>query len=128
MVIDYVIDGRNRRIGKKVDGILVQGFLYQDQLNPVAELDGTGNITARFVYGSKSNVPDYMIKNNVTYRIVSDHLGSPRLIVNTTDGAIIQQIDYDEFGNIIKDTNPGFQPFGFAGGLDDQQNYSIQTF
>ncbi len=121
MVIDYVIDGRNRRIGKKVDGILVQGFLYQDQLNPVAELDGTGNITARFVYGSKSNIPDYMIKNNVTYRIVSDHLGSPRLIVNTTDGAIIQQIDYDEFGNIIKDTNPGFQPFGFAGGLYDQQ-------
>ncbi len=120
MVIDYVIDGRNRRIGKKVDGILVQGFLYQDQLNPVAELDGTGNITARFVYGSKSNIPDYMIKNNVTYRIVSDHLGSPRLIVNTTDGAIIQQIDYDEFGNVINDTNPGFQPFGFAGGLYDQ--------
>ena len=41
--IDYVIDGRNRRIGKKVNGALVQGFLYADQLNPVAELDGSGN-------------------------------------------------------------------------------------
>jgi len=120
MTIDYVIDGRNRRIGKKVDGVLTQGFLYQDQLNPVAELDGTGNIISRFVYGSKANVPDYMIKNNVTYRIVSDHLGSPRLIVNAVDGSIIQQMDYDEFGNITNDTNPGFQPFGFAGGLYDQ--------
>ncbi len=25
--IEYVIDGRNRRIGKKVDGALVEGFL-----------------------------------------------------------------------------------------------------
>jgi len=120
MVIDYVIDGRNRRIGKMVNGSLVQGFLYQDQLNPIAELDGLGNITTRFVYGAKSNVPDYMIKNNVTYRIVSDHLGSPRLVVNTTDGSIVQQMDYDEFGNVTNDTNPGFQPFGFAGGLYDQ--------
>ena len=27
--IDYLIDGQNRRIGKKVNGALVQGFLYQ---------------------------------------------------------------------------------------------------
>jgi len=120
MAIDYVIDGRNRRVGKKVNGNLVQGFLYQDQLNPIAELDGSGNIRSRFVYGSKSNVPDYMIKNNVTYRIISNHLGSPILVVNTTDGSITQQMDYDEFGNVTNDTNPGFQPFGFAGGLYDQ--------
>jgi YD repeat-containing protein len=35
-VIDYVIDAANRRIGKKVDGALVQSFLYQDRLKPVA--------------------------------------------------------------------------------------------
>ncbi|MDQ7002467.1 MAG: RHS repeat protein, partial [Ghiorsea sp.] len=49
--VDYVIDGRNRRVGKKVNGTLVQGFLYKDQLNPVAELDGAGNVVSRFVYG-----------------------------------------------------------------------------
>ena len=37
-----------------------------------------------------------------------------------TDGSITQRIDYDEFGNITQDTNPGWQPFGFAGGLYDQ--------
>jgi RHS repeat-associated protein len=40
--------------------------------------------------------------------------------VNTADGSIAQRIDYDEFGNITADTNPGFQPFGFAAGLYDQ--------
>ena len=58
-----------------------------------------------------------MVKGGQTYRIVSDHLGSVRLVVNTSMGAIAQRIDYDEFGNITADTNPGFQPFGSAGGL-----------
>ena len=120
-VIEYVIDGQNRRIGKKVNGTLTTGWLYQNQLNPVAELDGSGVIVSRFVYGSKANVPDYLIKGGVTYRIVSDHLGSPRLVINTATGVVAQRIDYDEFGNITQDTAPGFQPFGFAGGLYDQQ-------
>jgi len=118
--LEYVIDGLNRRIGKKVNGVLVQGLLYQDNLNPVAELDGAGNVISRFVYASKLNVPDYMIRSGVRYRIISDQLGSPRLVVNAQTGAIVQRIDYDEFGNLISDSNPGFQPFGFAGGIDDR--------
>jgi RHS repeat-associated protein len=41
-------------------------------------------------------------------------------VVNTSTGAITEQINYDEFRDVIGDTNPGFQPFGFAGGLYDQ--------
>ncbi len=124
--IQYVIDGQNRRVGKKVNGVLVQKFLYQNQLNPVAELDGSGNVVARFVYGSRSNVPDLMIKGGVTYRIISDHLGSPRFVINTATGAVVQQIDYDEFGNVTLDSNPGFQPFGFAGGLYDEDTKLVR--
>ena len=120
MTIDYVIDGQNRRVGKKVDGVLTQGFLYKDQLNPIAELDGNNQIVSRFVYGTKINVPDYMVKGGMTYRIISDHLGSPRLVVNIGDGSIAQRMDYDTWGNVVSDTNPGFQPFGFAGGIYDQ--------
>ncbi len=118
-IISYVIDGQNRRVGKKVDGILVQGWLYQDQLNPVAELDGAGNVVASFVYGTRPNVPDYMVKGITTYRILSDHLGSPRLVIDEATGTVAQRLDYDEFGQVTQDTNVGFQPFGFAGGLFD---------
>ncbi|HEX8618598.1 MAG TPA: IPT/TIG domain-containing protein, partial [Thermoanaerobaculia bacterium] len=118
--IEYVIDGRNRRVGKKIDAALVQGWLYADQLRIVAELDPTNAVISRFVYGTRRNVPDYMIKGGVAYRIVSDHLGSPRMIVNVSDGTIAQTIEYDEFGRVLSDSNPGFQPFGFAGGLHDR--------
>jgi RHS repeat-associated protein len=118
--IEYVIDAQDRRVGKKINGTLAQGFLYDGQLQIIAELDGSGNVVSRFVYGDRSNVPSYMIKGGITYRIIADHLGSPRLIINTTNGTIAQRINYDEFGNVLNDTNPGFQPFGFAGGLYDQ--------
>jgi RHS repeat-associated protein len=117
--IEYLIDGQNRRIGKKVNGVLTQGFLHSGQLRPMAELDGSGSVVSRFVYGTKINVPDYIVRGGVTYRIVTDHLGSVRLILDTATGTVAQQIDYDEFGQITRDTNPGFQPFGFAGGLYD---------
>ncbi len=119
-VIDYLIDGQNRRIGKKVGGTLVQGFLWQDSLKPIAELDGLGNVVSRFIYATHVNVPDYMVKGGVTYRIISDHLGSVRKIVNIADNTLTQEMNYDTFGRVILDTNPGFQPFGFAGGLYDK--------
>jgi RHS repeat-associated protein len=105
-----------------VNGVLVQGFLYENQLEPVAELDTNGNVVARFVYCGcgAGNIPQYMLRGGVTYRILSDHLGSPRLIIDTSTNTITQRLDYDEFGNVILDTNPGFQPFGFAGGIYDQ--------
>lgn len=39
--------------------------------------------------------------------------------MNSETGVIAQAIDYDEFGNVTYDGNPGFQPFGFAGGIHD---------
>lgn len=52
--------------------------------------------------------------------IVSDHLGSPRLVIDVDTGLVVQQMDFDVWGKVTADTNPGFQPFGFAGGLYDQ--------
>ena len=102
-----------------MNGTLSQGFLYRDQLNPIAELDRTGAVVSRFIYADKGNVPAYMVKDGKTYRIISDHLGSPRMVIDTSDGTIAQQIDYDVWGKVISDTNAGFQPFGFAGGIYD---------
>lgn len=125
-LIEYVIDGQGRRIGKRVDGILQQAWLYKDDLNPIAELDGTGNVVSRFVYASEANIPDYVIKGGTTYRIISDHVGSPRLVIDVATGAIIQSIEYDEWGNVLSDTNPGFLPFNFAGGLYDADTNLIR--
>ena len=57
--------------------------------------------------------------NNTVYRFITDHLGSVRLVVNAETGEVVARMDYDAFGRALNDTNPGFQPFGFAGGLYD---------
>src|SRR5690606_10886389 len=100
-VIEYLIDGRNRRVGKKVDGVLTTSWIYQDQLNPVAQIDfdGTGLAsTTFFFYGTRSHVPDYAIKDGIRYTIVSDHLGNVRQVINAQSGAIVQAQSYSAFG------------------------------
>jgi RHS repeat-associated protein len=118
-VVQYLVDGMNRRIGKMKNGTLVKLWLYSDALHPIEELDGSGNLLSRFIYASGKNSPDLMVQNNVEYRLLSDQLGSPRLVVNASTGAVVQRMREDEFGNVVEDTSPGFTPFGFAGGLYD---------
>ena len=130
--VDYVVDGQNRRVGKKINGAsaITNGWLYQDQLRIVAQLDGSNNVVERFVYGSKPNVPDYLVTYNTsgtalgTFRILSDHLSSPRLVVDISNGNVVETMSYDEFGNETENLNSpptGYLriPFGFAGGFYD---------
>ncbi len=121
VTIDYFVDGLNRRIGKQVNGTLSQGFLYQSGIAPLAQLDGAGNVVSLFTYASGRRVPEEMVQGGVAYRLITDHLESVRAVVNAQTGEIVQRLDYDAFGRVILDTNPGFQPFGYAGGLYDYQ-------
>jgi RHS repeat-associated protein len=132
--VSYLVDPNGHRIGKSVGGALQRGWLW-DGLVPVAEVDSSSAVNARFVYG-EGTTPTFMISGANTYRILSDERGSVRLVVNVADGAIAEQLDYDEFGRVLSDTAPGFQPFGFAGGLYDPdtglvrfglRDYSPQT-
>jgi len=118
--LSYSDDGFNRRVGKSINGVIVQRFVYVNELEPVAELDAGGNVVSTFAYADRANTPSLMRRSGATYRIIADHLGSVRLVVNVATGQIAQRMDYDEFGSVTQDTNPGFQPFGFAGGIYDR--------
>jgi RHS repeat-associated protein len=124
--IDYLIDALNRRIGKKVNGTLVKGWLWDGPLRIAAELDGSGNLVSRFIYGTRANIPEYMVHGGTTYRIVVDELGSPRLVIDVATGTVAERMNHDEFGQVTQDTSPGFVPFGFAGGLYDPQTQLVR--
>lgn len=117
--IDYRVDSLGRRVASLRDGVLERVWVYDDSFRPIAELDGSGSVRSRFVYATNSVVPDAMIRNGTTYRIVHDWRYSVRRVVNASTGVVEQAIDYDPLGRIISDSNPGFQPLGFAGGLHD---------
>ncbi len=111
-VVSYELDAGNKRAVKRVNGIVQRKWLYAGGLLPVAEYDGNDNLVATFNGG-------YLVKNGTTYRLLRDHLGSVRLVVDANTGAVAQRLSYGPWGNVTEDTNPGFQPFGFAGGHYD---------
>ena len=122
--ITYTIDGLGRRVGRTYDDGIdppeSRYWVYRDQLNPVAELDAAGNITKRFIYAGGAFVPSFMIAGGVTYKFVTDQLGSVRMVVRLDDGSIAQEIDYDAWGLATLLTGTwDDQPFGFAGGFYD---------
>jgi RHS repeat-associated protein len=120
-LIEYLVDGSGRRVGKKINGSVTQKWIYSSDLKILAELDSANNIVSRFVYTSSDNIPEYMVRSGIVYRLIIDHVGSLRSVVNTSTGAIVERIDYNEYGIVLNDTNASFTPFGFAGGLFDCQ-------
>jgi YD repeat-containing protein len=49
-LVESDFDGGNRRIGRKANGILVQGWLFNGT-TPLAEMDGNNHVVVRFVPG-----------------------------------------------------------------------------
>jgi RHS repeat-associated protein len=117
--VTYVVDGLNRRIGRKVNGAWRRGWLYAGGLGPVAELDEAGAVLNRYVYGVDGQSPSLMQRGSATYRLIVDYLGSVRGVVNAATGAVVERRDYDAWGNESAGNGPAVQVLGFAGGLAD---------
>jgi YD repeat-containing protein len=62
VIIEYLVDGRNRRIGKRKSPasgqapVLERQWLYHNELSPIAELDGDNNVVAQFERGFRDVV------------------------------------------------------------------------
>ena len=116
--ITYQYDAAGRRVARAVNGSRTHAWLYGTGLLPLAEYDGAGALRTVYVYATGA-IPVKLIRGGSSYHIVSDLLGSPRLVVDAS-GAVVKRLDYDSFGNVILDTNAAFDlPFGFAGGMTD---------
>jgi RHS repeat-associated protein len=118
-IIEYVHDPLGRRIAKKINGVIVEKYLWQGLTRLLAVYDGSDNLLMRFKYAD-GRMPVAMSKGSYTYYLIYDQVGSLRVVADAS-GNVVKRIDYDSFGNIIDDTDPSFKvPFGFAGGLHDQ--------
>jgi RHS repeat-associated protein len=114
-----------RRIAKKVNGTIVEKYLWQGLTRLLAVYDGADNLLMRFEYADE-RMPVAVISEGVTYYLAYDQVGSLRVVADSA-GDVVKRIDYDSFGNMIADTNKDFKiPFGFAGGLHDRDTRLIR--
>ena len=119
---DHTIEYRHNALGNRVaklkDGSVVERYLWQDKTTLLATYDGDGNLKQRFNY-TLGHAPTSFTENGETYYLLTDQLGSPRIITDSA-GQVVKVVEYDAYGNVISDSSPGRTlPFGFAGGLKD---------
>ena len=116
--IEYLHDPMGRGIAKKIDGAIVEKYLWQGLTRLLAVYDESDNLLMRFEYGD-GRMPVAMNKGGTLYYLTYDQVGSLRVVADES-GNVIKEVEYDAFGNVIGDTDPTFDvPFGFAGGLYD---------
>jgi RHS repeat-associated protein len=96
----------------------------------VTELDAAGRLAWHFIYASKRNVPDVAIRasDGGRYRVISDQLGSPVLVVNAANGSdVLLRASYSAFGaQTVLQGSADALPFGFAGGLYDAETALVR--
>jgi RHS repeat-associated protein len=114
--LEFKYDAFDRQIATYLNGAAKRKLVYGVGYLPLGELNENDRIINTFVYADQ-NTPILMRKGSVDYYIVSDIRGSVRMVVKATDGNVLQKMEYDAFGKVVSDDNPGYTPFGYAGGL-----------
>jgi len=115
-----------RRVAKKINGVVVEKYLWAGMTNLLAVYEGTGALRYRFD-GPK------MMKGYNTYYLVTDQIGTVRAVADGA-GRIVKRLDYDSFGNLITvtdNTNYLYPPLPmipttFANGLYDPDTKLIR--
>jgi len=123
--ITYLHNVNNQRVAKLVDNVLVEKYLWADLTTLLAIYDKDDNLVQRFEYAN-SRMPISLTQNSTKYYLHYDQVGSLR-VVSDTNHNVIKEITYDTYGNIVSDSNESFKvPFGFAGGLYDEDTKLVR--
>lgn len=122
----YKLDYLGRRIGEYENNSLKVKNNFDSELALSFSQAQMTQVIREYTIGANANIADTFKENDQEYKLIKDHLGSLRMVVNAETGAVIQKMNYTEYGEVIEDTNPGLSPFGFAGGFYDQKTKLVK--
>jgi RHS repeat-associated protein len=118
--VTYAYDGYGRRVGRNTGSGTWYQYLYADPLNayPVTATRDPDSVLTTYHYDDFGHLFAFR-RGGVWYYVATDQVGTPR-VVSDAIGTILKTLDYDSYGVLIADSNPGFDlPIGFAGGISD---------
>jgi RHS repeat-associated protein len=117
----FVYDGEAQRV-RKLQTSDDTRFIYGIGGQLVAEFDGSsGNLKKEYVYGGATliTIEPTAINSNGTQYSTSDHLGTPRVITNSS-GSVVSRHDYMPFGEeLFAGTGGRTTGMGFGSGSGD---------
>ncbi len=116
--IDYVYDGNNQRIGKRIDGAVIERYVI-DRNQIALVFDGAGTQTHRYLYGT---AVDQILADETassTSWFLADNQGTVKDVVDS-NGAVIDHVVYDSFGKVQSQSNAGYDlRYGYTGREQD---------
>jgi RHS repeat-associated protein len=119
-VISYTHNANNQRVSKEVNGTTVEKYLWENLTTLLAVYDADDNLKQRFEYVNGRMPVSMTDSGGIKYYLHYDQVGTLKAI-SDTNGNIVKEVTYDTFGHVLTDTDEDFKvPFGFAGGLYDQ--------
>src|SRR5579864_3155696 len=89
--------------------------------NTLAEGDGTGNLTAEYIYFGGKRIARIDLPANTVHYYLSDHLGSTSVVVSAA-GAVEEESDYSPFGTEVVVTGLGTNELKFTGKRRDTES------
>jgi RHS repeat-associated protein len=124
-VIEYLHNANHQRIAKKVNSVITEKYLWLGLTTLLAVYDKDNNLLMRFNYAD-NRMPLSMQKSGQQYYLHYDQVGTLKLVTDSA-GNIVKQVDYDSYGKVLSDSDTNFKvPFGFAGGLYDQDTQLVR--
>jgi RHS repeat-associated protein len=113
--VTYTYDANGERVLKSnaVGGAAVKRYWSMGG-NTLAEGDGSGNLTAEYIYFGSKRVARIDLPANTVHYYLSDHLSSTSLVASAA-GAVEEESDYYPFGTEMLVTGPGANYYKFTG-------------
>jgi RHS repeat-associated protein len=120
--MSYTYDGNGERVLKSntSTGAAVKRYWSMGG-NTLAEGDGSGNLTAEYIYFGSKRVARIDLPANTVHYYLSDHLGSTSIVASVA-GAIQEESDYSPFGIETIVTGPGVNELKFTGKRRDAES------
>jgi RHS repeat-associated protein len=119
--VTYTYDGDGNRV-KKSSGKL---YWYGVGSDPLSESDGSGNLTAEFIFLNGARIAMLTLPAATVNYYVADHLGSSRVVTNAS-GTILDDSDFMPYGQETSYSAASGNHYKFTGkerdpetGLDD---------
>jgi RHS repeat-associated protein len=118
--IEYSYDVNDRRISKKIDGVVTERYVY-DGANIALVFDGAGVQTHRYLYGAGVDQILADERGGSVVWALADNLGTVRDVVDG-GGVVLNHVTYDSYGRVISQTNPAVEfRFGYTGREQDNE-------
>lgn len=118
-IIEYVFDKRGVRTAKKVNGKVVEKYIWKDFSTLEAITDSKGKNIWTFNHDEDASQIVAVFEGKKFY-LASDQVGSVFMVADD-QGNEVKRIIYDSFGNVLIDTKEQlYLPLGFASGLTDK--------